>query len=154
MQSFRTLIVVSLLVCFVATGVAFAQPGNQSRQQEVALAEQDAQCGQRQWGKRGWGRGKMDRLLGMLPADVQEPAQRILLEHRQETFALKQLAKAREHELQARIVTPNTSEAEITALISEITSLKRELLEAEVAMRQEFHKATGFPLPNRGWGKR
>ncbi len=100
--------------------------------------------------RKGDGRGGiMERLARVLPEEMREPAKQMLLEHRNSVYPLRQRIKAKEHELNALIATPEASEAAIQSTMDSLAALKAEKLKADVMMRRDFFLTTGFPLPGK-----
>ena len=95
------------------------------------------------------GGGPMERLEQFLPPEVRESAKTLLMEHRKAVYPLRERVKGKKHELNALIATPATSDEAINKLVDEINGLRAQILKADVAMRKEFFKATGVPLPEK-----
>ncbi|WP_243312074.1 periplasmic heavy metal sensor [Fundidesulfovibrio agrisoli] len=83
-----------------------------------------------------------------LPAEQQETARKIWLTEGRTVLALKEMLKAKRHELNAMMAMPNADDKAVAALVKEVASQEEKLLGAEVALRRKLEKE-GIPT----WGR-
>lgn len=136
----RSLVAMAMLalVGVAVAGAGHAQPPHDGPGPDVARR-----------GREEHGGGPLGFLERLLPAEVRESARTLLLQHRTDTYALRQRAEAKEHELNALLATDGAKDADVDKLMMEIHAMRLELFKKEVSLRKTFFERTGMPLPGK-----
>lgn len=152
MNRLYSLSLAALLCCTVLVASSVAQPfgmGRPGEGSEEGPGRGPGGLGMNAPHERFRGCSPLERLEQFLPPEVRESAKTLLMEHRKAIYPLQERAKGKKHELNALIATPNTSDDAINKLVDEINGLRAQIFKANVAMRKEFFKVTGVPLPEK-----